>query len=154
MYSDSVMNPRDAQYDSNALLESNVNESTLLSEFKANLAQQTFGIARYHFKQSTLTHVVAEITLTDGQLCTIDLSSRGYEVRYRCYVDSSVSEFTIDVQILSLSGSKGTTAPESYEVAKYPIFESLDSLLRTISLEYKSTWDKTLLDRLSALRDG
>jgi len=141
------MNPRNTQFDSNsaddyplaqgdAPVESNINESALLSEFKANLAQQTFGIASYQFIHCSPTNIVAKIALTDGQLCSVDLSSRGYE-------------------IMSLTGSESASGSTSgsYEVAKYPIFESLDSLLRSVSLEYKLTWDRTLLDRLSALRE-
>jgi hypothetical protein len=63
--------------------ESESNEPAFLWEFKANLAQQAFGIARHRIIGSTPTNAIAEVVLADDQICTIELSSRGYKVRFR-----------------------------------------------------------------------
>jgi hypothetical protein len=57
------------------------NEPSLLWEFKGALAQQTFGVIEYRFIENTQTSVKAEVTLSDGRSCTIDLSCQGFKVR-------------------------------------------------------------------------
>jgi len=109
-------------------------EPSLLGEFKAALAQQTFGIDQYETFEDTGTAIKASLTLSDSRICTIELSKQGYEV---------------------LSLLEPTEEPGRYKNcgnSQFPVFESLDSLLREVSPQFNAAWEKSLLERLNALQ--
>jgi len=109
---------------------------SLLEEFKAALAQQTFGITTFRFVGLEAMDVTAEITLSDGQTCLIQLTRQGYQLL-------SLQTGHLDASLSKLEGNMGECA----------VFECLEALLRSVSAEYKKTWENSLLERLHALKD-
>lgn len=72
-------------------------EPSLLQEFKATLEQQNFGINAYRIISSTGTSVETSLTLSDGQVCVVELSQQGYQVLTSGFWALYVDSFLIDI---------------------------------------------------------
>lgn len=108
-------------------------EPPLSQEFHRALAHQTFGIDEYNVTERGGTAVRATLKLSDGRICAVELSKQGYEV-------------------LSLELPAGER--HQLDSSQFPVFESLDNLLRAVSPSFKATWEKLLLERLNEIQNA
>lgn len=108
-------------------------EPAFLREFKAALGQQPFGICQFRIIECKGTVVKANLTLSDGRTCTVELSNQGYEV------------------LSLMTPTEEQNCLESADISQFTVFESLDSLLRAVSPLFNATWERSLLERLDVI---
>ena len=113
-------------------------------ELSRALNEQSFGITSYEIVSSTPLKAAARIVLLEGDTILVSLSSRGFQVRQINFCSTCLYER--DPQLHSLNES-----PTDPNLDAELVFETLQQLLQSISLQYDAARRSALIAKLDAL---
>lgn len=114
------------------------------SELRRALREQSFGIAGYAVSGSMNSlEATASITLLEGRVVNVALSSRGYYV----------STPSVDLVLLSLTNAPRQLcgSPRSSGPPRTQCYESIEGLLQSVSGLYEKRRQEVLVGRLERL---
>jgi hypothetical protein len=117
-------------------------DSFFSSELERALEEQSFGISAFELEDSTSSlESSALVTLLEGNVVTILLSSRGYQV-WQLYYYHFVGGITVMLEQLTKSAG-GASPPRMGR-----IYEAIESLLQSISPLYERKRRENLFAQL------
>ncbi len=116
----------------------------VIEELSRALDEQSFGITSHEIVSSSPLKAVARIVLLEGDTILVSLSSRGFQVRPLEF--GSTYPYKRSPQLHSLNES-----PTDPDLDAELVFETLDQLLQSVSLQYDAARRSALIAKLDAL---
>ena len=113
-------------------------------ELSRALNEQSFGITSHEIISSTPLKAAARVVLLEGDTILLSLSSRGFQVRTLGFC--SIRPYERSSQLHSLNES-----PTDPDLDAELVFETLEQLLQSVSLQYDAARRSALIAKLDAL---